>query len=170
MDGRIVRKAGRHTQPRQVAQRCTKGFNYHSCQCFSNYLKYFRLTALPQLCKQHSIRWANFDHPNVLPLTGIIRQFGRHGIALVSPWMNNGDVLRYVKTYPDVDRKRIIRRIAEGLRVLHTYDPPIVHGDLKAVRVHSTLPQQLSMTILNRQTFTSTTMEILSSLTLDCQR
>lgn len=52
---------------------------------------------------------------------------------VVSPWMENGDVLKYVLKFPDVNRKYLVRRIAEGLRVLHTYKPPIAHGDLKAV-------------------------------------
>lgn len=76
---------------------------------------------------------------------------------VVSPWMVNGTALEYVKKYPnDVNRLNLvsfislfpsmftmtsdhrfvwqIRRIAEGLKLLHGQDPPIAHGDLKAVR------------------------------------
>ena len=49
--------------------------------------------------------------------------------------MENGEVTKYVNKYPDVNRKRIVRRIAEGLRLLHTFDPPIVHGDIKGQNI-----------------------------------
>lgn len=69
--------------------------------------------------------------------------------------MKNGDALSYVKKYGKaVDCKFLvssrsmkycevstcsfisvqIRHIAEGLRLLHTQNPPIAHGDIKGVR------------------------------------
>ncbi|EJD03395.1 kinase-like protein [Fomitiporia mediterranea MF3/22] len=54
---------------------------------------------------------------------------------IVSPWMPYGDAITYVNKYPYVNRKRIIRRIAEGLRLLHTYNPPIAHGDIKGANI-----------------------------------
>ena len=53
---------------------------------------------------------------------------------VVSPWMDHGDVLAFVERYPDVNRRKLVRRIAEGLQVLHKHNPPILHGDLKSVR------------------------------------
>ena len=52
--------------------------------------------------------------------------------------MDHGDVLTYVIRNPDVNRKYLVRRIAEGVQVLHTYEPPIAHGDLKAVSPRTT--------------------------------
>ena len=49
--------------------------------------------------------------------------------------MENGDAVSYVNKHPDVNRRRIVRRIAEGLRLLHTYDPPIAHGDIKGANI-----------------------------------
>lgn len=54
---------------------------------------------------------------------------------MVSPWMDYGDAISYVNKYPYVNRKRIIRRIAEGLRLLHMYNPPIAHGDIKGANI-----------------------------------
>lgn len=54
---------------------------------------------------------------------------------MVSPWMPYGDAITYVNKYPYVNRKKIIRRIAEGLRLLHTYTPPIAHGDIKGANI-----------------------------------
>ena len=67
-----------------------------------------------------------------LPFWGVCFDEGPYPYV-VSPWMEKGDVIKYVKNYPGVNRLYFTRRIAEGLRVLHTYDPPIVHGDLKGV-------------------------------------
>jgi len=55
---------------------------------------------------------------------------------VVSPWMANGNVLQYVLKHEYVDRRRLIRRIAEGIKLLHTHTPhPIIHGDIKAANI-----------------------------------
>ena len=36
---------------------------------------------------------------------------------------------------PNVNDKLQIRGIAEGIQVLHSMDPPIIHGELRAVRI-----------------------------------
>ena len=89
----------------------------------------------------------------ILPFYGACHDDGPYPY-MVSPWMSNGDALSYVKKYPYVDRKMIVgtceicvfgsvahthripqvRRIADGLRLLHTQKPPIAHGGIKAVR------------------------------------
>jgi hypothetical protein len=65
--------------------------------------------------------------------------------------MVNGTVDEYIKKYPTVDHYALvctsnlrniwcdfdslqIKGICEGVNVLHSMTPPIVHGDLKAVR------------------------------------
>ena len=54
---------------------------------------------------------------------------------VVSPWMDYGDAISYVNKYPYVNRKRIIHRIAKGIKLLHSYNPPIVHGDIKGANI-----------------------------------
>ncbi|TDL26204.1 kinase-like protein [Rickenella mellea] len=70
----------------------------------------------------------------ILPFYGLCQIDGPYPY-MVSPWMRNGDALSYVKKYPYVDRKPMIRRIAEGIKLLHTHDPPIAHGDIKAANI-----------------------------------
>lgn len=55
---------------------------------------------------------------------------------MVSPWMRNGDALSYVKANDkDLDYRQFIRDIALGVEVLHTMNPPIVHGDIKGSNI-----------------------------------
>ena len=76
-----------------------------------------------------------------------------HFSALVSPWISNGDALTYVKRHDNLLNYRKLVRccdrfsrrvlissfqilgIAEGIRVLQSMDPPVIHGNLRAVRI-----------------------------------
>jgi len=49
--------------------------------------------------------------------------------------MEKGDALSYVRGYPNVDCVKLLAQITEGLKYLHTHDPVVVHGDLKATNV-----------------------------------
>ncbi|KDQ11693.1 hypothetical protein BOTBODRAFT_113994, partial [Botryobasidium botryosum FD-172 SS1] len=77
--------------------------------------------------------WKGLQHPNILPFIGSVTL--KWITYLVSPWMENGDALSYVRSHPDVDHVSLIAQIAEGLKYLHTHDPIVVHGDLKANNV-----------------------------------
>ncbi|KDQ64686.1 hypothetical protein JAAARDRAFT_28325 [Jaapia argillacea MUCL 33604] len=70
----------------------------------------------------------------ILPFYGFCNNDGPYPY-MVSPWMPNGNAIEYVKKNPDMDHRRLIRDIAEGLRVLHTMQKPVVHGDLKGANV-----------------------------------
>ena len=69
---------------------------------------------------------------------------------MVTPWMENGNLVQFLKAHPDVDRLLLVRRllycriqlpltsfqafdVSSGLTYLHRRK--IVHGDLKAVRL-----------------------------------
>ncbi|KAF8736321.1 hypothetical protein AX14_000497 [Amanita brunnescens Koide BX004] len=71
---------------------------------------------------------------HIIPFYGFYTPDGLR-IALVSPWMENGDALTYVKKHQYLDYKRLILGIAEGIKVLHSMDPPIIHGNLRAENV-----------------------------------
>ena len=58
-------------------------------------------------------RWKDFDHPNVLPLLGIVKNF-QDGIALVSPWMSNGAIDYYLRDNPTVDRLKLVCTETQG--------------------------------------------------------
>ncbi|KAG1811848.1 kinase-like domain-containing protein [Suillus subaureus] len=74
--------------------------------------------------------WTPLKHQYVLPLHGIVEQFGSFR-ALVSPWMPNGTLNSYLNTHETLsmmDRLRLLKQIAEGLQYLH--DKDVIHSDL----------------------------------------
>ncbi|KAG9127449.1 hypothetical protein FRC07_013632 [Ceratobasidium sp. 392] len=75
--------------------------------------------------------WSRCNHPNVARLLGLAQFRGQ--IAMVSLWMENGDLRAYVNKYPDVDRFKLCTQVADGLSYLHSIR--IVHGDLKGPNV-----------------------------------
>ncbi|KAH8119622.1 kinase-like protein [Phellopilus nigrolimitatus] len=74
---------------------------------------------------------------HLLPLIGAIyRDYGSSPfLCLVTPWMEKGNAIQYVRQYEDTDRIALIRKIAEGVKVLHTHHPPLAHGYLKASNI-----------------------------------
>jgi len=54
---------------------------------------------------------------------------------MISPWIDNGDIMGFVKRNPESDCLQLLIQVAEGLEYLHTRNPPVIHGDLKAANV-----------------------------------
>lgn len=54
---------------------------------------------------------------------------------MVSPLMENGNLKEYLEASPDADRLLLVTEIADGLNYLHTREPAVVHGDLKAANI-----------------------------------
>ncbi|KAJ7587373.1 kinase-like domain-containing protein [Mycena floridula] len=78
-----------------------------------------------------AILWRELSHPNVLSFHGIHLWSKDGRICLVSPWMENGNLVSYLKDHSDADRLALALDVAQGLEYLHSFDPPIIHGDLK---------------------------------------
>ncbi|KDQ16145.1 hypothetical protein BOTBODRAFT_623512, partial [Botryobasidium botryosum FD-172 SS1] len=74
--------------------------------------------------------WRRLDHPNVIPFLGLPSIDGLP--HLMSPLMQNGAADDFVRKNPNVNRVRLLVQITQGLEYMHTRDPPIIHGDLKA--------------------------------------
>ncbi|KAG6845008.1 hypothetical protein H0H87_001780 [Tephrocybe sp. NHM501043] len=72
--------------------------------------------------------WKGLSNPHLNPILGMAEMPGSPFPALVSPWMEHGNIGDYMRTKPDVDRLQMINSIAVGLTYLHEKD--VIHGDL----------------------------------------
>ncbi|KIM29279.1 hypothetical protein M408DRAFT_121808 [Serendipita vermifera MAFF 305830] len=95
------------------------------------------LTALDSVTMHKRLRremdvWWKLDHPNVVPLWGYTDDMGPLP-SMISPWYENGNASSYVqKQRLSIEFKlQLLREVSAGLRYLHHFSPPIVHGDLK---------------------------------------
>lgn len=77
--------------------------------------------------------WSALEHPRVLPFLGKC-VVGIGQVALLSPYMENGNLMAYLTKYPRVERLRLLQQVAEGVHYLHT-EANIVHGNLKCDNV-----------------------------------
>lgn len=102
---------------------------------------------------KEAVLWAHLTHENILPFYGVYIQQPSGRICLISPWMDKGDLSKYLSNFPSAPRLPLVRiqvssiithfiiigrqvlDIIAGLRYLHASD--IVHGDLKLVSLCS---------------------------------
>ncbi|KAK1231149.1 hypothetical protein PQX77_005740 [Marasmius sp. AFHP31] len=85
---------------------------------------------------REAIVWKQLRHPNLLPFLGIYYlDDTRQEICLVSPWMDRGNLVQYLKDNPQesVNHLSLISDVASGLSHLHIMK--IVHADLKGVNI-----------------------------------
>ncbi|KDN41107.1 hypothetical protein RSAG8_07661, partial [Rhizoctonia solani AG-8 WAC10335] len=75
--------------------------------------------------------WSKCKHPNILELFGVARYDNR--VAMVSPWMVNGNLPWYLTRYPDADRLHLCAQIADATSFLR--DNGVVHGDIKGANI-----------------------------------
>ena len=60
---------------------------------------------MQKLCRE-AIAWKYLQHPNILPLLGVTlaeRQF-----AMVSEWMEDGNISDFIRENPDVNRNELV--------------------------------------------------------------
>ncbi|KAK1221614.1 hypothetical protein PQX77_015580 [Marasmius sp. AFHP31] len=87
---------------------------------------------------REAILWRQMKHPNLLPFIGIYRLEDAQELCLISPWMEKGNLVEFMKATKreDIDHYRLFFKVydvASGLAYLHA--KKIVHGDLKGVNV-----------------------------------
>ncbi|KAH7888949.1 kinase-like domain-containing protein [Phlebopus sp. FC_14] len=87
-----------------------------------------------EMVEQELRIWAKLDHPNILPLYGIVDGYGPLP-AMVSPWAENGTMTDYIEkcNLNLKARLSLLLDIAAGLQYLHSLS--IVHGDLTGSNV-----------------------------------
>jgi serine/threonine protein kinase len=118
-----------------------------SCLCMKSNI------AFKMLCRE-AILWKHLSHPNVLPFLGVDLDSFPSYMCLISPWMPNGTITKYLedngRQRADLDRfVRVptfntlkhtvtlvqISEIVLGIEYLHSEH--VVHGDLRAVRLQA---------------------------------
>ncbi|KAJ6476176.1 kinase-like domain-containing protein [Mycena sanguinolenta] len=85
-----------------------------------------------KFCRE-ALVWRDLHHPHILPFLGIDRDsFPEPYFCMVSPWMEHGTVMSYLKTHGASNVDKLLYEIAQGLQYLHSRN--IVHGDLRGVQ------------------------------------
>lgn len=91
-----------------------------------------KMTHMAQL--KELIIGAHLSHPNILSFRGFYFFGGdNRNLAIVSPWMQLGNLLKFMEGNPTSPRMPLLRCILSGLQYLHGLE--IVHADLKAINV-----------------------------------
>ncbi|CUA68374.1 Serine/threonine-protein kinase BUR1 [Yarrowia lipolytica CLIB122] [Rhizoctonia solani] len=72
--------------------------------------------------------WSKCKHENIQELLGMALYNNR--VAMVSPWMKNGNLSWYISRNPDVDRHNLMVQVAAAVAYLR--ENGVVHGDIKA--------------------------------------
>ncbi|KAF8134747.1 kinase-like domain-containing protein, partial [Mycena galopus ATCC 62051] len=85
-----------------------------------------------QLCRE-ALVWQRLQHPFILPFIGIDREAFPGSLCMVSPWMENGTVLKHLKDYGKASVDRLLLETTQGLHYLHSHG--MVHGDLRGANI-----------------------------------
>ncbi|KAF8179042.1 hypothetical protein K438DRAFT_1843469, partial [Mycena galopus ATCC 62051] len=99
-------------------------------------MRLFQKADIEALLKEfgrEALIWRQLCHPNLLPFLGIYYLDKR--LCLVSPWMENGNVMEFLRNEPPNTNHRLslILDVALGLDYLRNQN--VVHGDLKAINI-----------------------------------
>ncbi|KAG5637385.1 hypothetical protein H0H81_004762 [Sphagnurus paluster] len=97
-------------------------------------VRVYEKDAIKYVLKQFSkeaILWGQLSHPNVLPIYGLFHFENK--VCIVAPWMDYGDLRKYLNNNPTANRLRLANDVLEGLSYLHNNG--IIHGDLKGPNV-----------------------------------
>ncbi|KAJ3753816.1 kinase-like domain-containing protein, partial [Lentinula raphanica] len=92
-----------------------------------------RTVVRKRFCRE-ALVWRQLKHPHILPLLGVNLELFLPSFCLISPWMENKDIITFLRQNPKHNIFRALLDIAAGMCYLHSRDPPIVHGDIRGVR------------------------------------
>ncbi|KAJ8088403.1 Rho guanine nucleotide exchange factor [Marasmius tenuissimus] len=113
-------------------------------------VKFYLISDVQKLLKAYmreAIVWQQLRHPNLLPFMGMYYlDEDREQLCLVSPWMDRGNLMKYLKGTPPelVNHQALAYDVASGLAQLHSMN--IIHGDLKGVNVLMTPDERACIT------------------------
>ncbi|KAJ3995497.1 kinase-like domain-containing protein [Lentinula boryana] len=93
-----------------------------------------RATVRKRFCRE-ALVWRQLKHPHILPLLGVNMELFLPSFCLISPWMENKDIITFLKQNPNHNLFRALIDVAAGMCYLHSRDPPIVHGDIRGANI-----------------------------------
>ncbi|KAK6996885.1 kinase-like protein [Favolaschia claudopus] len=82
---------------------------------------------------KEALIWQGLHHEFILPFLGIDWATFAPALTMVSPWMKNGTVLKWLEDRGRRDVDRLLLETAQGLAYLHSVD--VVHGDLRGTNI-----------------------------------
>ncbi|KAE9399212.1 kinase-like protein [Gymnopus androsaceus JB14] len=85
----------------------------------------------PELLFLEAVIWKHANHRNIAPFIAALVH--APSPCLISPWMNHGNIISYLKEHPETDIQPLILNIIDGCRFLHGIS--VVHGDLKGANI-----------------------------------
>ena len=145
----------RKYQGREVAVKTLKVYATSDLQEVARVSRYWRSLftgtlnkIVKRFCREF-VPWKALQHPNVLPLLGVIMT--ETEFAMVSEWMPNGNINQFLTVHKDANRFELVSSsfespppspltvvlfpqlcdVTRGLIYMH--DQGMVHGDLKGV-------------------------------------
>ncbi|KAL5530992.1 hypothetical protein ACEPAG_3868 [Sanghuangporus baumii] len=134
----VKRREGSYADVRRV--RLNEQRNLWNMWCFNEVaVKVIRKTGPEHVIAKRVFRefiiWSQMRHPNIVPLIGLWFDFGcETGLpAFVSPWLEHGSLLRYLRERPDMDRAQrlhLLLGVAKALAYMHNHQPCVCHGDI----------------------------------------
>jgi len=75
-------------------------------ECFAYAVMSTWINGLQRFCRE-GVAWKHLQHPNILPLLGVTSNERR--FALVSEWMENGNINEFIKRDQDINRAELVR-------------------------------------------------------------
>ncbi|KAF7373420.1 Kinase-like protein [Mycena sanguinolenta] len=111
-----------------------------------------------KFCRE-AFLWKSLHHPHILPFLGIDQDTFPLSLVAVSPWMEHGTIMNYLKKHGHENVDKFLYEIAQGLQYLHSCG--IVHGDLRGSNIlidedWSACLADFGLSILSDATATST--------------
>ncbi|KAF8162035.1 kinase-like domain-containing protein [Mycena galopus ATCC 62051] len=79
--------------------------------------------------------WRQLRHPNILLLLGINMDEFFPSFTLISPWLAQGNISRFLEINPNHDLICLLVEVSEGLKYLHERTPSVVHGDIRSANI-----------------------------------
>ncbi|KAG6917270.1 hypothetical protein DXG01_003218 [Tephrocybe rancida] len=93
--------------------------------------KFIYLSNARSLSIKEALIMGSLRHRNVVPFIGVID--ASEYVAIVTPYMRNGDMMSFLRRNPRADRIKLAIGIARGMKYLKFCG--VIHGDIKAANI-----------------------------------